>query len=203
MPIVVSSAVSQVMINRKCDVTAKFYILKAESLAESDDLIEQKLVYFNTALSSCKSQSILLDVFKKRVKIYADLKYYKQCSENEVWIQEIMQDMQELTPILKRKHSSENIKKKLRDNSHPQLPNVLNSLGMSVDNKLVTKKPIKSATLIASEYPFCGVVSESALYRRCKNCLKSNNLNLIPCIKCQLGKHKCHLFSLQSHIYLI
>jgi len=185
MPIVVSSAVSQVMINRKCDLTAKFYILKAES----DDSIEQKLVYYNTALSNAKAQSIILDIYKKRVKIYADLKYYKQCSENEEWIQEIMQDIQELTPILNRKQSSESIKKKLRANSHPQLPNVLNSLAMSVDNKLITKKAIKSATLIASEDPFCGVVSENALYRRCKNCLKSNNLNLIPCLQCQLGKH--------------
>ncbi|KAL7051115.1 hypothetical protein ACKWTF_004335 [Chironomus riparius] len=183
MPIVVSSAVSQVMINRKCDITAKFYMLKAESI----DSIENKLIHYNTALCNAQSQSILLDIFKKRVKIYADLKYFKQCSDNEVWIQEILQDMQELTPILNRKYSTESIKKKLRDNSHPHLPNVLNSLSMSDDNKLVTIKPIKSASLIASEDPFCGIVAESAFYRRCKNCLRSNNLNLIPCLNCQLA----------------
>ncbi|XP_070499264.1 uncharacterized protein [Chironomus tepperi] len=188
------------MFNRKCDLTAKFYMLKAES----DDSIEQKLVYYNTALSNAKSQSIILDVFKKRVKIYADLKYFRQCSENEEWIQEIMQESQELVPLLKRKHSSENIKKKLRKNSHPQVPNVLNSLGISNDNKLVTIKPIKSATLIASEDPFCGVVSENALYRRCKNCLKSNNMNLIPCIKCQLAmfcSKDCHDSAKFHHEY--
>lgn len=197
MPIIVSSTVNQVMVNRKCDLTAKFYILKAEN----EDSTEQKLVFFNIALSNASSQSILLDIFKQRVKIYANLNYMNQCSENEKWIQEIMQD-QELTPFLKRKHS-DSFKKKLRANSHPQLPNVLNSLCMSDDEKLITKKAIKSATLIASEDPFCGVVSESALYRRCKNCLKSNNLNLIPCIKCQLGKHRIICNSLNIHLIFL
>lgn len=190
MPIVVSSSVAdQVIYNKKCNLTAKFYILKAES----DESVEQKLLYYNMALSNASSEELRLEVYKKRVNIYAELKMYQQCSENEEWIQNILQEPQS-SMYVKRKSLTNSIFKRLEGKPHPKLSNVIASVGVSNDNNLVAKSSMKAGKLIGKEEPFCGVLLESAIYRRCKKCLQCNNMNLISCLKCQLGKHTIFKF---------
>lgn len=190
MPIVVTSSVDKVLENRKCDLASKFCVLEADS----DESMDKKLLKLNRALCLAQSDNIILEILQKRVKIYADLKLYKQCNENEIWIDQIQKSENGNVQLYVNKNIN------IDNTEQEQKIDISEKIVISAD-KLIAKKEIKSGKLVAIDLPFCGVLLENSVYRRCKNCLKCNQMNLIPCLKCQFGKHNDLIISfLQSYL---
>lgn len=172
-------------INRKSNDVAKYYIFEAEKEVSN----ERKLLLYNLGLMYAENKAIILDIYEKRCKMYANLKLYHHIVQNQAWMKEINPNISVQYynyGCLEEKSKKHEVK--FKGKTHSRQSEVLKSIRISDDEKVITNKRLKAGTLIAIETSFCGVLFEHGAYRHCRMCLKSNNLNLIACDNCTSGK---------------
>lgn len=76
--------------------------------------------------------------------------------------------------------------------ANEKIPNVANCLELKSDPNfgrfIVALHDLKPGDVIAIEEPFFKIIDTTATHLRCSNCLKSNNMNLVPSDLCSSSK---------------
>lgn len=182
---------------------------KAESLStifreEGNNLFRQKkyveaLTSYNKSLCHAKPDSLdLVNGFASRSAVYFELKHYRNSIENirlartqSNFEGDINLDEREARckEFLKLKNATDTEEIfKLSYAAHPQISFLVNGLELCENVKfgryIKVNRDLRPGDVIAIEEPFLKFTDFKAMnfykYHRCFNCLKSNQLNLLP-----------------------
>lgn len=98
------------------------------------------------------------------------------------------QCIQQKRSATETKTSVNNTNPKLSHPANGQVPFIANCLQLKktahYGRHVVTTEDLKAGDIIAVEQAFCSSLRKEFKYKRCGNCLKENNHNLIPCKYC-------------------
>ncbi|KAG5677365.1 hypothetical protein PVAND_007129 [Polypedilum vanderplanki] len=154
------------------------------------------IIALNKSLCYSVSDSQLSMAFAERAKIFYDLKKYKECQENLKWAKSHGNNNTELAHFetacinqLKSLDINENDKPwnffKLSPPLNKKLPFISDCLKLHESFKygryIKTNRPLHTGEVIAIEEPLFKMPNKDVRYKRCSNCLKSNQMNLLPC----------------------
>lgn len=151
--------------------------------------------------------------YANRSAIYYEMKLYERCLNNielakinhypAVNIEVLQRRKEKCLEQLKQhteKHSNIWDFFKLSYPPNEKLPFIINCLEVKCSQKfgryITTNQPLKVGDIISIEKPYFSIllseskflgISESNILQRCSNCLKVNDLDLIPCASCCKG----------------
>lgn len=172
------------------------------------------LIKYNESLchAPCESESLGL-AFANKSAVYFETKLFDKSLKNIELAKAHKYPEKNLEILKKREEKCREMLKhqtkisdsweffKLSHNSNKKLPFTIDGLELRESGKygkhIVTARPLKVGDVLAIEKPFCSVlISESQFvevdktnkFQRCANCLKDNQLDLIPCRECCEGK---------------
>lgn len=163
------------------------------------------LLCYNQSLSFAGDENISL-TYANRSAVYLEAKLFKECLENIKLACENKYPKEKISKLVEREEKCKKLMKihendlendpwnffKLSHAPNIKIPFIVNCLELCENEKygryLVTKKDLKTGDVIAIEEPFYKFIDHEVCHSRCANCLKSNNLNLIPCATCTKGK---------------
>lgn len=183
---------------------------KIESLAslfytEGNRLFEQKQYFpalesYNKSLCHAKPNTVdLVNGFAGRSAVYFEMKHYANSLEN-IRLARCQSSFNEDTTLDERESRCKGFLKlgdifdtvddkfKLSYAQHSQIPFLVNRLELKENEKfgryIETNGDLRPGDIIAIEEPVLKFIDFNALhsykYQRCFNCLRSNNLNLLP-----------------------
>lgn len=161
------------------------------------------LLSFNKSLCSASpgSQEMAF-AYNNRSVIYMDAKRYEKCLEN---IELARINGYPTDKMAKLNEHEEKCKKLMEESkydaandpwsffklSYPpneKIPFIVNCLELGESEKygrhILTTSNLKPGDIIAIEEPFFKYIDKKAYLVRCANCLKANDLSLIPCANC-------------------
>lgn len=162
------------------------------------------LVTYNRSLccAPADSQEIPL-VYANRSAVYLKAKLFHKCLQNIELAKKSGYPIDKLQKLDEReercKKLIENCKSPLENNPrdtffklsyppHDKIPFIANCIEVREDEKygryVVTNKNLEPGNIIAIDEPLYKFVDKEVFDRHCANCLKSNELSLIPCEKC-------------------
>lgn len=184
---------------------------------EGNDLYKKReffsaLLKYNQSLSYAESESENLGLaYANRSAVYFEIKLYDQClknihlAEKNFYPKESLEvlNLRRLKCVELGKNETKNYSQnvfKLSLPANKKLPFIANCLKLENNEKygrhIITTVDLSVGHIIAIDKSFCSVpisesqfikVSEMNIYQRCNNCLKSNQMNLIPCQNCCHG----------------
>lgn len=144
-----------------------------------------------------------------RSAVYLETQLFGECLENIKLARENKIPVENLDELEKREESCKHQMKQSEGNfniwsffklslpEHDKIPFITKCLELQENDKfgrhIVTSSDLKAGDVIAIEKPFFTFLELDYFYRRCWNCLKSNNLNLIPCS--EFAHCKCKKFN--------
>ena len=202
----------------KLNIVAENLRRKSSAYRDQGEFYDALLACNQSACFAVPSTKALSVAYANRSNIYFKCEFYMECLDNI----KLARDNGYPADKLHKLQAREDKCKKLLDAgnekfdiwnffklSHPaneKIPFIVNCLELREDAKygrhIVTTQDLKAGDFIAIEEPFCKIRAEDFNYSRCSNCLKSNNLNLIPCTGCTSGKSKfLHIF-IEFHLLL-
>lgn len=141
-----------------------------------------------------------------RSAVYMELKEYELCLENIKLAIECGYPEDRMKNLLERQEKCLDLlelhEPDPHDNprsffklSHPpndKIPFVANCIELRESKKfgrhLITNRALKTGEIICIEEPFHKFINNSARFSHCANCLKSEKLNLFPCLQCDYSK---------------
>ncbi|CRL03055.1 CLUMA_CG016778, isoform A [Clunio marinus] len=179
------------------------------------------MLKYNESLCHTPLTSVNLGLaYANRSAIYFELRLYEKCLKNIKLAIDHNYPCEKLNVLNHREEKCNEMKHqklaiinpwnffKLTYKSHKKLHGVADCLQVRINEKygkhIITTKPLHVGDIIAIEKPFCSVLlSESKFlkvdkenkFQRCRNCLKDNQLDLIPCSGCcevMFCSDKCH-----------
>lgn len=188
----------------KCETTAENFREQGNSHFRNKRFREA-LVAYNQSLCFAEGFGVSL-CFGNRSAVYLEVKLFEECLQNiklacdcgypEEKRQKLFEREQKCKKLMKI--SRENFKKnpwnffKLSHAANPKIPFIVDCLQLCESEKfgryLITNRDLKTGDVIAIEEPFYKFNDSEAFHSRCANCLKSNHLNLIPCLSCTKGQ---------------
>lgn len=181
---------------------------KAKNFRENGNLsfhngeFHEALVSYNKSLCHATEAEELAEIFADRSKIYLKTQKYEKCLENIKLAVDHGYDINKLSKLQELEEKCKKFMKlhksdlsidpwsffKLSQPANNRIPFIINSLELREDNKfgryLVTSSDLKTGDVIAIEEPFYKFIDKEFCYNRCTNCLKSNDLSLLPCARC-------------------
>lgn len=165
------------------------------------------LVAYNKSLCYAEEGSEQLSLaYANRSAIYLAAKMYDKCLENVNLSISHGLDINKLSKLNEREEKCKKLMKAEKQNpqddpwnffklSHPankKIPFIVDCLELRENGKygryLVATSYLKPGDIIAIEEPFYKSIDKEFVYSRCSNCLKSNQLSLIPCPRCTNSK---------------
>lgn len=160
----------------------------------------EALVLYNKSACYAKGEVALSLAFANRSAVYLEVKKFEKCLENIEFARvhgyrdEKLNERERKCRIFMEIRGTDmklDEAKKFFELTYPpneKIPFVVNCIELRSDEKfgnyLVTKTKLHPGDVIAVEEPFYKFVDAEACYSRCKNCLKSNDLSLLPCSTC-------------------
>lgn len=163
----------------------------------------EALKSYNKSLCYAKPNSVdFVNGFVSRSVVYFEMQHYQKCLENI--------KLARLQPTYETNESLDELESRCKDNlildneintdgrfklsyaPHQRLPFIANCIELSENEKfgryIKTNRNLAPGDIIAIEKPFLRFIDFQSMnffkYQRCFNCLKSNQLNLLP------GPHK-------------
>ncbi|XP_070496813.1 SET and MYND domain-containing protein 4-like [Chironomus tepperi] len=179
------------------------------------------LLKYNQSLCYAESESENLGLaYANRSAVYFEMKLHDQCLKNidlaeknsypKLNFEILNQRRAKCTELTTKK--SQNVFK-LSLPASRKLPFIANCLKIENNEKygrhIITTADLSVGDIIAIDRSFCSIpisesqfvkVSELNIYQRCNNCLKSNQLNLIPCKSCccaMFCSQECYEFAMK------
>lgn len=164
------------------------------------------LIAYNQSLCFAGTTADLSLAFANRSAVYLEAKLHKECLENIKLACFHGYPKEKLLKIKEREQKCKKLMKinqkdcandpwnffKLSHSPNHKIPFIVNCLELCESEKygryLITNKNLKTGDVIAIEEPFYKFIDSDVYHSRCANCLKSNNLNLIPCATCTKSK---------------
>lgn len=157
------------------------------------------LVSYNRSLCHAEAGSQQLALaYGNRSAVYLELKLFEKCRENIQLARVNGFPADKLGKLNEREKKCGEMMDEIEDDSmsffklsyppNEKIPFIVNCLELRDSEKfgryIVTKSDLKPGDIIAIEEPFYKFVDKEAFHSRCTNCLKANDLSLIPCIDC-------------------
>jgi SET and MYND domain-containing protein 4 len=179
------------------------------NLQFQDGLYLEALIFYNKSLCYALPESSQIALaYANRSAVYLKAKLYHKCLENIKlahkcgYPAEKLQKLDEREDRCKKlienhkmhlKNDSRNFFFKLSYPPNEKIPFVANCLELQEDEKygryVVTNINLKPGDIIAIDEPVFKFVNKEVFDRHCANCLKSNDLSLIPCLSCTYSKY--------------
>lgn len=168
-------------------------------------LFRQAIVDYNQSLCHAETDSCKSLAYSNRSAVYFEVRKYKLCLENIQLAREFDYPEKKSEKLHDRERKCENLLKladtseksnekffSLSYESHETIPFIVAGIELRSSEKygnyLITKRDLKTGDVIAIEEPFVKILDKNFRFERCANCLKQNNLNLIPCDGCSDGE---------------
>jgi SET and MYND domain-containing protein 4 len=165
----------------------------------------QALNFYNGSLCHSVSSYNKTRAYANKSAVYFELKLFDLCAKNikfalseggysEEKVKKLKERLQKCENNLKQKLTMKIEKdEKLIENffkiSHKKnekIPFIVDCIEVRESDKfgrgIFAMKDLKAGDIIAIEEPFFKIIRESARYKRCCYCLKSENFDLIPCV---------------------
>jgi SET and MYND domain-containing protein 4 len=171
----------------------------------------EAIIFYNKALCYAESNLQLSFLYANRSAAYIELKLYKECLKNIQLAKDLGYPKGKMEKLAAReekckgflilKHDkvnkNEDIVKsffKLSYKCHPTIPFIIEGIELRRSEEfgryLITTRNLKAGDIIAIDEPFLKSLSKGHVikFERCARCLLENNLNFIPCEKCNERK---------------
>jgi SET and MYND domain-containing protein 4 len=167
----------------------------------------EALISYNKSLCHAENNSEKLGLaYANRSAVYLEMKQADKCLEN-IELARANKYPNEAR-LRERQQKAENLKKTQREDpendpanffklSYPpneKHPSIANCLEIHRNDQfgrhVVTKRALNPGDIVCCEPMIVKTTFGRGNYKRCRNCLKSNYLNLIPCDKCSMGKSR-------------
>lgn len=173
----------------------------------------QALVCYNRSLSNAVLGTPDFAIaIANRSAVYMELKEYDLCLENIEFAIEagypedrkkILVERREKCRDMLQVHEPDPLKNpwvffKLSYPPHKKIPFVANCVELRRSKKfgrhLITNQALKAGDIINIEEPFHKYISNGTRFSHCGNCLKSEKLNLLPCLRCNYSEFQHSTF---------
>lgn len=173
------------------------------------------VIKYNESLSHATSGSENLGLaFANRSAVYLEMKLINKCLRNIELAKAHNYPETNNDVLLKREEKCRLLMEqslkvsdpwsffKLSYKPNKKLPFVVNNLELRINEKygkhIITNQPLRVGDILVIERPFVSVllsesrfveVAKSNKFLKCANCLKDNQLDLIPCDSCSQGEN--------------
>lgn len=158
------------------------------------------LEFYNKSICYAENDSEELGLaFANRSAVYVDLRLYDDCLTN-IQLAKQSAPKRVMDKLNNREKLCLDERKRLKETSpvfnnpelsfpaHAQVPFIANCLQLQQNAEhgqhVITVTDLKPGDVVAVEKAFCSSLHQKFKYKRCENCLKENNYNLIPCQRC-------------------
>lgn len=174
------------------------------------------LIKYNESLCHATSDSNHLGLaFANRSAVYLEMKLYEKSLNNIELARAHNYPAKNLDILSKREEKcnlliNQSLKIvepwsffKMSFKPHEKLPFAVSPLELRINEKygnyIITNQTLRVGDILAIEQPFVSVllsesrfvkVEKSNKYQKCSNCLRDNQLHLIPCDSCSQGEKK-------------
>lgn len=165
------------------------------------------LFYYNKSLCHAipTSEEFALN-FANRSAVYFEIEEYEACIENIQLAIDFGYPKDKVNKLLERHDKCIELIEccekelnqspwnffKLSHEANKKIPYIVDCVEMKKSKKygrhLITNKRLKAGDIIAIEKPFYKFIMNSSRFTHCANCLKSEKLNLFPCMECNYSK---------------
>lgn len=171
----------------------------------------EAIKFYNKALCYAESNLQLSLLYGNRSAAYLERKKFKECLENIELAKKLGYPAEKMSKLLAREEKCKSVVDcmdvlelfelavenffKLSYKSHPKIPFIIDGIELKKSEEfgrhLITTRDLKPGDIIAIEEPFLKFLRHGSKMKteRCANCLRHNNLNLIPCDKCSQCKY--------------
>lgn len=185
---------------------------------EGNQFYAQKIFYdallkYNDSLLAAESGTSNLGLaYANRSAVYIEMRMFERCLRNIELAKQNNYPEKDFEILTKRrekclelsKHQKDDLKSadvkdlfKLSYPSNSRLSYVADCVDLKVDKKfgrhIVANRALKAGDIVATEEPFATVVHEKTVNQRCASCFVDNQLDLIPCSRCQKGLTSAYL----------
>lgn len=167
----------------------------------------EALVLFNKGICNAVPASEELALgFANRSAVYFELGKFEFCLENidlaldcgypREKVKSLMLRREKCLDMRELQETDEDLENffKLSHPPNEKIPFVADCIEMRESEKfgrhLVATRSLKTGDTIIIEEPFHRFIHNNARFSHCANCLKSETLNLFPCLRCNFGKLK-------------
>lgn len=184
------------MCDEKCNETADLYRDEGNAHFRNGEF-QKALVCYNRSICYAVPGSRQLALgFANRSAVYMQVELFERCLENIRISMELgncdkkLDEREKKCRSLMKLHSPEPSCDffRLSRPANPKIPFIVDCLELREDAKfgryIVTNTDLRPGEVIAIEEPFYKFIDKDVRYSRCCNCLKSNDLHLIPCTQC-------------------
>lgn len=189
------------MSDKKCDLTAEKWRSDGNVHFRDGEYLEA-LISYNKCLCYAEDGAMASLAYANRSAVYLEVKLYEKCLDNIEAARDSGYPKDKLHKLIDRAEKCKKLMKSHSEDpdddpmsffklSHPpndKIPYIVNCLEYRESDKfgryIVTTAALRPGDIIAIEEPFYKVINKQFCDRRCTNCLKSNNLSLIPCESC-------------------
>jgi hypothetical protein len=206
------------MVEEKCLEKAEKFRDDGNAFFRSGEF-QKALECYNKSICFAESGSSELSVaYANRSAVYMQVKKYRKCLENIVMSREQgnldgkLKEREEKCKRLMEVHKSDENSDpcdffKLSHPPNDRIPFIVDCLELREDEKfgryIVTSRDLQPGDVIAIEEPFYKFIDKESRYSRCCNCLKSNDLSLIPCTQCTSSEFILSCIRLFSQFFLL
>jgi SET and MYND domain-containing protein 4 len=164
----------------------------------------EALISYNKSLCYAENSDSLGSAYANRSAVYLQLKEADKCLENIQLARDHKYPNEQ--KLKERQKQAEDLKETQREDpeNNPanlikltyspdvKYPSIANCLELRKNDQfgrhVVTKRALNPGDIVCLEPMIVKTTLADGNYKRCRNCLKSNYLNLIPCDKCSMGK---------------
>lgn len=193
------------------------YREKADKLFEGKKYIEALVSYNKSLCHAVAGSADVAELYASRSAVYFEIKQYQKCIENirlsressKFELESRLLDREVYCEkLLNHDKADLNIQSflKLSYPAHHRVPYIANCLELGDSRKfgrfIFSNQNLRPGEVIAIEEPFFKFVDLQTRhfykYQRCFNCLKSNQLSLLPGPHSGKGNKKLFLFSAQN-----
>ncbi|CRK92828.1 CLUMA_CG006404, isoform A [Clunio marinus] len=142
--------------------------------------------------------------FANRSAVYKEMKEFELCLENVKLAIDCGYPQNKLNVLLERQEKCLDMVDevfcrtnpwdffKLSYQNNEEIPFIVDCIELHESKEfgrhLRTNRTLKAGDIICIEEPFHKFIVNSARFTHCLNCLKSQQLNLFPCLKCDIGE---------------
>lgn len=141
---------------------------------------------FSLAVANRSAVYMEIDEFElclENIKLAVDCGYPEAKIDTLVERQEKCLDLLEAADPVKHENFF-----KLKHPLNPKINFVIDAIELCESEKfgrhLITNRALKTGEIVCIEEPFHKFIMNEARFTNCANCLKSEKLNLFPCLKC-------------------
>jgi SET and MYND domain-containing protein 4 len=178
----------------------------------------EALLFYNKSLCFAEKPETSSLCYVSRADVYLKLKLYEHCLSNiklarKNYSKEKLEKLDEREEKCLSEHLAALETKTIDSNAalvsdflklsypaNPKLPFAAECLELKENEKfgrhIVTNRNLKAGDIIAITPNICNIINRPARFHHCSFCLRSNEMDLIPCSECSRGENKFQLFQL-------